>query len=404
MTELPGPVDPDRDDVLTLGVRTWRPSSRLGVITIIVAGVIVAGVATGLLATRHHMAANHPAPPSSVGVQPARPVTSASTASRPRTTLHASPLIEATGAQVFISAHLGWPLAWFSLDSSRLTPLELPSNAQRYAVQTFPGGALLLRGSTEPCDSCPGPPVAVYYAATGSRAVTQVGSTDGDVAVTTDHAAVWLSSYRLATEPYSSRSQALTVQKVDLSGHLLGPPVRLPYGYQLPVDPLGRLPQAPARLLLARTNPNPTRDRYTLWDPSTHRITASFSSVVAVSTHQIAWTAASCAEANCPLHLTDPITGTTTTQPPRPGQMPEGIGSYSPDGHYLALPLTAPADTSTPVAVEIGLFDDATHRLTVIPGTDLDIIPTLTWSADGRWLLITSLGDSQLGLVNPHTR
>jgi hypothetical protein len=39
----------------------------------------------------------------------------------------------------------------------------------------------------------------------------------------------------------------------------------------------------------------------------------------------------------------------------------------------------------------------------VIPGTDLDIIPTLTWSTDGRWLLITSLGRQQIGLVNPHT-
>ena len=60
-------------------------------------------------------------------------------------------------------------------------------------------------------------------------------------------------------------------------------------------------------------------------------------------------------------------------------------------------------ETSRSGAVEIGLLDEATHRLRLIPGTDLDIIPTLNWSTDGRWLLITSLGGQQLGLINPHT-
>jgi hypothetical protein len=124
--------------------------------------------------------------------------------------------------------------------------------------------------------------------------------------------------------------------------------------------------------------------------------------VIAVNAHQIAWTAASCTEANCPLHLTDPTTGTTSTQPLPPGQMPT-LGTYSPDGHHLALLLTAASDANAS-AVEIALLNQATHRLTVIPGTEMDIIPTLTWSTDGRWLLITSLGRQQIGLVNPHTR
>jgi hypothetical protein len=406
MTEAPDPVDPDREDLLTLGGRTGRRGSRQGVITIIAAGMIAAGVLTALLVTRHHTAGNHPAPPSRVGVQPATPVTNPTNASRQRTTLHGSPVTGTTGVQVLISEHLGWPIAWFTLDTGKLTPLDLPRNDDGYVIQAFPGGALLLPGTTtRPCDSCPGRPVPVYYAATGSRTVTRAGFANGDVAVTADHAAVWLSSYRLATEPYSSRSQTLTAQKVDLSGHPLGPPVTLPSGYQLPVDPLGRFQQPSGKLLLqARTNLKPTADRYTLWDPRSRTTTATFGSLIAVSAHQIAWTALSCTEANCPIHLTDPATGATITQPPPPGQMPTMIGSYSPDGHHLALLVTAPADTSGSGAVEIGLLDEATHRLTVIPGTNLDIIPTLNWTADGRWLLITSLGDSQLGLINPHTR
>jgi hypothetical protein len=405
MTESPDPVDQYRDEVLAFGGRSRVTGSRQRAITIIAAIAIAAGVVTGLLITRHHnhTAANQPTPPSSVGVQPATPVASSTTTSRLRTTLHGSPVTGPTGAQVLIIQHGGGsPPAWFTLDTRTLAPLDLPRNAEGYVIQAFPGGVLLRPNTTPLCDSCPGPPAPVYYAATGSRAVTRVGSANGDVAVTADHSAVWLSSYRLAAASYSSRSQTLTAQKVDLSGHALGPPIRLPSGFQLPGDPLGRLPQPPGRwILLARTNAAPAADRFALWNPSSRTATASFGSVIAVSTREIAWTALSCTEANCPLHLTDLTTGTTSTQPHPAGQMPTR-GSYSPDGHHLALLLTAPPDSNAPGAVEIGLLDAAAHRLRVIPGTDLDIIPTLTWSADGRWLLITSLGKSQLGLVNPH--
>ena len=400
MTVPPDPVDPDQEEVLAFGGWGWVAGSRQRAIAIIAAAVIAVGVLIGLLVTRHdqHTAANQPASPSSVSVQPATPVTSAMNASGQRTTLRGSTVIGTTGAQVLISEHLGWPLAWFILDTGTLTPLDLPPSARRYGVQAFPGGVLLRPGATQPCDSCPGRPVAVYYAATGSPTVTRVGSANWDAAVTADHAAVWLSSYRLATEPYWSPSQTLTAQKVDLSGHRLGPPVRLPSGY-LPTG--GRLEQPAGTLLLVRSTLKPTGDSYTLWDPRSRTATATFGSVLAVSTHQIAWTALSCTEANCPLHLTNPTTGTTSTQPPPPGQMPT-LGSYSPDGHHLALLITTP-QTSGSGAVQIGLLDEATRRPTLIPGTDLDIIPTLNWSADGRWLLITSLGGQQLGLINPHT-
>jgi hypothetical protein len=400
MTVPPDPVDPDQEEVLAFGGRGWVAGSRQRAIAIIAAVVIAVGVLIGLLVTRHHQhtAANQPTSPSSVSVQPATPATSATNASRLRTTVRGGTVTGTTGAQVLITQHGGSAAAWFTVDTGKLTPLDLPPSAQSYQAQGFPGGVLLRPGATQPCDSCPGPPVAVYYAATGSATVTRVGSANWDAAVTADHAAVWLSSYRLATEPYWSRSQTLTAQKVDLSGHRLGPPVTLPSGY-LPTG--GQLEQPAGNLLLVRSTLKPTGDSYTLWDPRSRTATATFGSVIAVSTHQIAWTALSCTEANCPLHLTNPITGTTSTQPPPPGQMPM-LGRYSPDGHHLALLITTP-ETSRSGAVAIGLLDDATHRLTLIPGTDLDIIPTLNWSTDGRWLLITSLGGQQLGLINPHT-
>src|SRR6266536_2638008 len=400
MTELPDPVDQDQEEVLTIGGRPWRPRSRQGVITIIAAIAIAAGVLTGLLVTRQHTAASHPAPPGSVGVHPPTPL-GASDTSGQRTTLQGSPVTGATGVQLLISRHLGWPLAWFSLDSGTLAPLDLPPNVQLYRVQAFPGGVLLRPDTTPPCDGCPGPPAPVYYAASGSPTVTRVGFANWDAAVTADHAAAWLSSYQPATDPYSGRSQTFTAHKVDLSGHPLGPPTRLPSGYL----PAGDTLEQPASGLLLRawTNPHPTGTDYTLWDPSSRTVTATYGSVIAVSAHQIAWTASSRTEANCPLHLTDPSAGTTSTQPLPPGQMPT-LGSYSPDGHHLALLLlTAPPDASAS-PVEIALLNAATHRLTVIPGTDLDIIPTLNWSTDGQWLLITSLGRQQIGLINPHTR
>jgi hypothetical protein len=397
MTEPPDPVDQDREEVLTIGGWTWRAGSRQGVITIITAIALAVGVLTGVLVTHRHTAPSHPAPPAGIGVQPPLPLSTS--ASRQRTTLQGSPVTGTTGVQLLISRHLGSPLAWFSLDTGTLTPLDLPPNVQPYRVQAFPGGALLRPETTRPCKGCPSQPTPIYSAATGSRTVTRVGFANWDAAVTADHTAVWLSSYQPATDPYSGRSQTFTAHKVDLSGHPLGTPTPLPSGYVPAAD---ALEQPPSTLLLrAWTNPNRTGAEYTLWDPGSGRITATYGSVIAVSAHQIAWTASSCTEANCPLHLTDPNTGTTSTKPLPPGQMPT-LGSYSPDGHHLALLLTAPPDPSAS-AVETALLNEATHRLTVIPGTDLDIIPTLTWSTDGRWLLITSLGRQQIGLVNPHT-
>ncbi len=82
MTELPDPVDQDRDEVLTIGGWPWRPGTRQGVITIIAAIAIAAGVLTGLLVTRQHTAASHPAPPGSVA-RSICPRTCSSTGCRP---------------------------------------------------------------------------------------------------------------------------------------------------------------------------------------------------------------------------------------------------------------------------------------------------------------------------------
>jgi hypothetical protein len=149
MTELPDPVDQDREEVLTIGGWTWRAGSRQGVITIIAAIAIAAGVLTGLLVTHQHTAASHPAPPGGVGVQPPTPLSTSP--SRQRTTLQGGPVTGTTGVQLLISPHLGWPLGWFSLDTGKLIPLPrrcaAPSR-HHPAVQGLPQptGPDLLRG------------------------------------------------------------------------------------------------------------------------------------------------------------------------------------------------------------------------------------------------------------------
>lgn len=398
----PDPVDQDREEVLTLGRWSWQLSSRQRAVTMIAALAVAVGLVTALLVTHHddHRAANRPVPLRSAGISPAAPIAGTTNGGRLRTTLHGSLLHGTTGAQVLISQRLGWPTAWFTVDTGALTPVDLPPNREGYLVQAFPGGVLFRPGITESCNSCPGPPAPVYYAANGSRTVTRVGSANWDAAVTADHGTVWLTSFGRATEPYSDRSQTLTAQKVNLSGHPLEPPVTLPPGYLLAG---GRLGQPAGRLLLrAWTSADPTVDRYTLWDPSSRAATDIFGSVIAVGSHQIAWIASSCTDAYCPLHLTDSTTGATISQLGVRGHMPM-LGSYSPDGRHLALLMSAPADGNATGAAEIALVDEAARRLTLIAGTTLDIIPTLNWSADGRWLLITGLGESQLGLIDPRT-
>ena len=127
------------DDVLAFGGRVWRLGSRPGVIAIAAAVVLAAGVLIGVPVARHHdrAAGGQPSASPSVGVQPsagARPTNT----SRLRTTLHGAPVTVATGVQLLITQHLGWPLSWFTLGTGKRSPLELPPDAQRYGVQSIP--------------------------------------------------------------------------------------------------------------------------------------------------------------------------------------------------------------------------------------------------------------------------
>lgn len=395
---MTGPVDrpePDREDLLVLGGRARSVGSRLRTFAILAAIVAVAGAFGALVLTgrQSHRAAGHPSPSRLARTQLSAPPANAAEADGIRMTLRGPTVSGRTGARVLVSQHIGWPLAWFAVDTGRPTPLDLPPDAQNYQMQAFPGGVLLRPRTREPCVGCPGRPVPVYYAAIGSRTVTRLGFANWDASITADRAAAWLTSLRPMGR---GSSRTFVAQQVDLSGHPLGAPVRVPPGYQ----PAGGWIQQPAhQLLLLRTWP--TRQHYALWDPARGKIIAGFGSVVAVGTRQIAWTAPSCTATRCPLHLTNLTSGATTTELLPNGWLPT-LGSYRPDARQLALLVTA-SDHSAPEAVWIGLLDLRTDHFKLIPGTDLTVIPTLNWSPGGRWLLITGLGDYQLALVNPRT-
>jgi hypothetical protein len=272
--------------------------------------------------------------------------------------------------------------AWFSPGTGQMALIgDLPPQRSGYEFIRAAGGWAVQAGpgTQADCDTCAGPPRAVYFLADRAQSVTKVGLAD---AVAPGGAGVlWLTSYPADADP---RTAAGTARKVSIAGAPLGPQLRLPAGYLIE--------QATDRgLLLAPVAPRPGTMAYRLWDPAAPQASRTFDAVIAASATQIAWTPP-CA-ARCRVQAVNLATGQQVA-----AELPEGRSAanaaFSPDGRFLAVEMsfTSQADDGGQ-AVQLELVSMVSGRLMGVPGTWLssDALISFGWPA-GSDSLVAELG------------
>lgn len=329
------------------------------------AGMAIIAVAAGAVAVSTGSGAgSHPQPPGRHATAAAKPVPSA---------MSGPPMPPGNSVRLLLT---GPRPAWFSM-ATRLTERirGLPWQRFGYGFTRVAGGwsARPYPAGPQCLPTCAGPPLPNYFIADGSPRATRI-SPGFEVVAAYRSGAVWLLTFRRSTDDISATSAR--AQEITTAGQPVGLRFRLPAGYLIQ-RAVG------ADLLLAPIDQGPGTVRYKLWDPSTRRVTGTFSDVIAASPDEIAW-GPICV--NCPVHLLDLLTGTSATIPVPPGTSSNN-GTFSSDGRFLALTLSAgAAPDRASLLTRIGVIDIGSRRLLPVPGTTLSgvVAPRLSFGWQAR--------------------
>ena len=268
--------------------------------------------------------------------------------------------------------------AWFWPGTGQVVRIGgLPPQRSGYRFIRAAGGWAVQAGPgiQAGCGRCAGPRRAVYFLADHAPSVTPVGLAD---AVAPGAAgALWLTSYPRDADPGTA---AGTAREVGIAGLPLGPPLRLPAGYQIE--------QATDRgLLLAPVVPRPGAMAFQLWDPAAAQASRSFDAVIAGSATQIAWVPP-CA-ARCRVLMLNLASGRQVT-----AELPAGrsaaSAAFSPDGSFLAVEVSFSNEADDGgQAVQLEVVSMASGRLMAVPGTWLssDALISFGWPASSDSLV-----------------
>jgi hypothetical protein len=265
--------------------------------------------------------------------------------------------------------------AWLYPAKGRMTPIGgLPPLRSGYVFTRILGGWAVQAGAGAGpwCSGCVAGPLPVYFLGDGARSARIVGMANR-VAPAAEPEAVWLTTYPASPQRAGERGGAGFAQEFSASGEPLGPRVRLPGGYVIDTATGGGL-------LLSRIIPRGPEPTYELWDPVTRHVTRTFSSVIAASASQIAWTP-ECA-ARCLVRVVDVRTGRTTQI-----ALPSGSaarGAFSPDGSLLALAVSiGNGGDGGSTAMQLEVASVPGGRLAVVPGTwaSSDALSGFGWPA-----------------------
>ena len=257
--------------------------------------------------------------------------------------------------------------AWLYPANGRMTPIGgLPPLRSGYVFTRITGGWAVQAGAGAGpwCPGCAAGPLPVYFLADSARSARIVGLANR-VAPAAEPDAVWLTTYPASLQRAGERGGAGFAP--------LGPRISLPTGYVIDTA-TGR------GLLLSRIIPRGPEPTYELWDPATRHMTRKFSSVIAASTSQIAWTP-ECA-ARCVVRVFDVRTGSTTQM-----ALPIGSaarGAFSPDGSLLALAVSiGNGGDGGATAMQLEVASVPGGRLAVVPGTwaSSDALSGFGWPA-----------------------
>jgi hypothetical protein len=272
--------------------------------------------------------------------------------------------------------------AWFSTATRRTEPIEgLPWNRAGYAFTRVVGGWSAQPYPAGPgcLPTCAGPPLPHYFIADRSPRAVRFAPGFG-VAASDGSGAVWLTTFRRSADNVGATPAR--AQEVTTAGRPAGPRFRLPAGY-------GIQRAVGGDLLLAPDSQGPGTVTYKLWDPGTRHVAGTFRDVIAASPRQIAW-GPICV--NCPVHVRNLLTGTTATIPVPRGTWASN-GTFSSDGRYLALLLSAGvASGGLAVLTRIAVIDIASRRLLAVPGSTLSGAAatgrlSFGWQASGHRLV-----------------
>lgn len=293
---------------------------------------------------------------------------------------YAAPLLrERTGIRLYVD---GPTLIDYTVDSRRartITGLPAEPDGIVFVVSATPvAGGTFVR-VYEPDGDYPGPTAGVYAVRRGETRARRIGRAT-DVLPAADGRTAWL-----ATVPENFPAGRATVERVDLTGRVVGQRRTLPAGY------VPELVLADGLLLHAIGSDGDRR--YVVWNPATghSRPLRLDVQALAASGHSLISVDGTC-DTRCSIHVTDVRNGHDRAYP-----LPAGMAPLSQaidtGGTRLALAL-APA-THPNRGSYLAVLDLATGRLRTAGAVDGDAYPVVGWSAGGAW--VTLLADTKRG-------
>lgn len=259
-------------------------------------------------------------------------------------------------------------------------------------VAAIPGGWLVMRSTA--CGDPPCPPAEIYAVRRRGRPTVLI--THGDLAKPDpDGATVWVTGLEHPEADQDPAASTHWLERWTFGGKRVGPHTLLRPGEDL----IGITPRGPVVSTYDGFGP------VTVVSATTRARTRLVRNGQggAVAGYLVAWTSPGCdatTTGDCSVFLTDARTGRTRSVG-HLSRMPN-VAALDPTGRYLAAG-SAPYEEGVPAVVEV--LDTRNGTLVPLGGTS-DQRPaaeSMTWSPDGRWLVLTHERYGDGGLFVGHT-
>ncbi len=262
---------------------------------------------------------------------------------------------------------------WFWPAKGRIEPiLGLPDNQAGYEFTRVAGGWAIQPVGPAGCGDCAGQAEPVYYLANQARRAIMVGDAT-QVAPAAGHGRLWLVSY----PPGADLTKVTGIaREFSTTGEAIGPPVRLPTGFEIS--------QATGSgLLLSPATAAGSSGQAELWNPATGQVLSNFEGIVAASASSVAFVPG--CVVTCAVHVRDLATRRSQVLDLASGDSVTDA-EFSPDGRYLALQVTfSDGGDGGALAIRLEVVSLATGQLTEVPRTFVssDALTGFGWPGNG---------------------
>ncbi len=262
---------------------------------------------------------------------------------------------------------------WFWPAKGRTEPiLGLPANRAGYEFTRVGGGWAIQPVGPAGRGGRAGQLEPVYYLANRARRAIMVGDAT-QVAPAAGRGRLWLVSY----PPEADLTKATGIaREFSTSGDPIGPPVRLPTGFEIS--------QATrSGLLLSPATEAGNSGQAELWNPATGQVLSNFEGIVAASANSVAFVPR--CVVTCAVHVRDLVLGSSQVVDLASGSSVTDA-AFSPDGRYLAMQVTfSDGGDGGALAMRLEVASLATGQLTEVPRTFVssDTLAGFGWPGNG---------------------